>query len=60
MQINWQEILEFQVKCLKSGANDVGIPDLIITQNAKVNNYKIYTLDKHFRLLSQVIKVKLY
>ena len=60
LKINWEQIIEFQVKCLKSGANDVGIPDLIIAQNAKENNCKIYSLDKHFRLLCQVLKVKLY
>ncbi len=60
MQINWEEIIEFQLKCLKAGANGVGIPDLIIAQNAKSNNCKIYSLDKHFRLLRQVIKVKLF
>lgn len=60
MQINWDELIEFQVKCLKAGANGVGIPDLIIAQNAKSNNCKIYSLDKHFRLLNRVIKVKLY
>ena len=60
MQIDWDEIVEFQVRCLKAGANGVGIPDLIIAQNAKANNCKIYSLDKHFRLLKQVIKVKLY
>jgi predicted nucleic acid-binding protein len=31
MQINWTELVEFQVKCLKAGANGVGIPDLIST-----------------------------
>lgn len=60
MQINWDELIEFRVKCLKAGANGVGIPDLIIAQNAKSNNCKIYSLDKHFRLLNRVIKVKLY
>ena len=60
IQINWNEIVEYQVRCLKAGANGVGIPDLIIAQNAKSNNCKIYSLDKHFRLLKQVIKVKLY
>ena len=60
MQINWEEIILFQVKCLENGANGVGIPDLIIAQNAKSNNYKVYSLDKHFRLLHQVIKVELY
>ncbi len=60
MQINWDEIVEFQVRCLKAGANGVGIPDLIIAQNAKANNCKVYSLDKHFRLLKQTIKIKLY
>ena len=60
LRINWEEIIEFQVKCLKSGANGVGIPDLIIAQNAKENDCKIYSLDKHFSFLSQVLKVKLY
>jgi len=60
MQINWEEIIEFQLKCLKAGANGVGIPDLIIAQNAKLNNCKIYSLDKHQELLRQIIKVKLF
>ncbi len=60
LEIDWREIIEFQVKCLKGGANGVGIPDLIIAQNAKQNNCKVYSLDKHVRLLNQVLKVKLY
>jgi len=35
LNINWQQIIDFQVQCLKSGANGIGIPDLIIAQNAK-------------------------
>ena len=60
MEIHWEEIIEFQVKCLKAGANGVGIPDLIIAQNAKLNNCEIYSLDKHFQLLNQIAKVKLF
>jgi len=60
LRIDWEEIMEFQVKCLKSGANGVGIPDLIIAQNAMNNNCRIYSLDKHFHILNQVLKVKLY
>ena len=60
LEIDWREIIEFQIKCLKGGANGVGIPDLIIAQNAKQNNCKVYSLDKHVRLLNQVLKVKLY
>ena len=60
LSIHWEEIIEYQVKCLKGGANGVGIPDLIIAQNAKRNNCKVYSLDKHFQPLYQVLKVKLH
>lgn len=60
LEIHWEEIIDFQVKCLKSGANGIGIPDLIIAQNAKHNDCKVYSLDKHFRLLNKVLKFKLY
>lgn len=60
LAIRWEEVIEYQLKCLKGGANGVGIPDLIIAQNAKQNNCTVYSLDKHFKLLNQVLKVKLY
>lgn len=60
LDIHWEEIIEFQFKCLKSGANGVGIPDLMIAQNAKQNNCEIYSLDKHFHLLNKVLKVNLH
>ena len=60
LDINWEEIIEYQVKCLKNGANGVGIPDLIIAQNAMDNDCLIYSLDKHFSLLSRVMKLGLY
>jgi len=60
LDIHWNGIIEFQVKCLKAGANGIGIPDLIIAQNAKQNNCDVYSLDKHFRLLEHVLKVKLH
>ena len=60
MRINWDEIIEIQVKCLKAGANGIGIPDLIIAQNARANNCHIYSLDKHFRILKQVMKIELF
>lgn len=60
LQINWNEVIELQVKCLKSGVNGIGIPDLLIAQDAKFNNYEIYSLDKRFQLISQVTKVQLF
>lgn len=55
LRIDWNEIIEFQVKCLKSGTNGVGIPDLIIAQNARQNSCTVYSLDKHFRLLTHAL-----
>ena len=60
LTIEWEEIIDFQVKCLKDGSNGIGIPDLIIAQNAKQNGYKVYSLDKHFRLLKKSLKIQLY
>ena len=58
--INWEEIITLQTKCLKSGSNGIGIPDLIIAQNAFQNDCSIYSLDKHFKLLNQQLKVDLF
>lgn len=60
LQIDWNEIIETQLKCLKSGSNGIGIPDLIIAQNAKKYHCEVFSLDKHFHVLSQIIKIKLY
>jgi len=59
LQIEWAEIIEFQVNCLEAGLNGLGIPDLLIAQNARQNQCGLYSLDKHFRLLSQVVQVDL-
>lgn len=60
LKIDWEEIIQFQIKCLKSGINGIGIPDLIITQNVKQNNGQIYSLDKHFKRLKKIIGIKVY
>ena len=60
LQINWEEIIQFQIKCLKSGINGIGIPDLIIAQNLKQNNCQIYSLDKHFKYLQEIVGIKVY
>ena len=57
--INWNEIIDYQYKCLKNGLNGVGIPDLIIAQNAKQNGCKIYTLDNHFNLMKDIILLQI-
>jgi predicted nucleic acid-binding protein len=60
IHINWEELIDYQTACLAQGINGIGIPDLIIAQHACKNQCKIYTLDKHFRLLSQVLPIDLF
>jgi len=60
LSINWEQISDFQYKCLKSGLNGIGIPDLIIAQNAKQNHCQVYSLDKHFKSLENIIKLDIY
>jgi len=57
--VNWEQIIDFQYKCLKKGLNGIGILDLIIVQNAKQNHSSIYSLDNHFNLLGNILKIKL-
>ena len=57
--IEWNQLIEFQLKCLKNGLNGIGIPDLIIAQNAKQNHCSIYSFDKHFQLMENVLKLRL-
>ncbi len=57
LRIEWAEIIEFQVRCLEAGLNGLGIPDLLIAQNVRQNGCQIYALDKHFRLVSQIIDI---
>lgn len=59
LDVDWGKIVEWQYKCLKNGINGVGIPDLIIAQNAKQNHCGIYSLDNHFQLMKDILKIKL-
>ena len=59
LSINWDQIIEFQFKCLKNGLNGIGIPDLIVVQNAKQNNCEIYSFDSHFKLMKDVLRIQL-
>lgn len=59
LSINWDQIVDFQFKCLKNGINGIGIPDLIVVQNAKQNNCEIYSFDGHFKLMKDVLRIQL-
>lgn len=50
LDISWLDIREQQVLNLKNGINKVGIPDIIIAQNAKMHDLLLYSFDEHFLL----------
>ena len=48
---NWEEIVSHQVMCMKAGSCGIGVPDLLIAQNAIQNKTPIYSIDKHFNYM---------
>lgn len=60
IKISWDQLVDFQCSCLQNGLNGVGIPDLIIVQNAIQNDSQIYSLDKHFTSMSVFLDVKIF
>lgn len=59
LAVNWSGIIDMQVACLRNGINKVGIPDLMVAQNAMQHNLSLFTLDKHFRLLGKHVPLVL-
>ena len=58
--INWNTIIYMQTQNLKNGLNKVGIADLIIAQNVIDNDLELYTLDKHFEIMSSLHDFRLF
>jgi len=59
LSLDWDDIIQLQVICMRNGINKAGIPDLIIAQHAMQNNLSLYSLDKHFMLLSKHVHLNL-
>ena len=60
IEIDWDEIIDMQTKNLLNGINKVGIPDLIIAQNAIKNDLFLFSFDKHFRLMQDLFELKMF
>ena len=56
IKIDWEEIIDFQEINLRNGLNKIGIADLIIVQNVRDNDLRLYSLDKHFEMMSKYIE----
>lgn len=60
VQIDWDDITQMQVTCISNGLNGIGIPDLIITQNAIQNDLHLLTSDRHFDSVSKYMPLSIY
>ncbi len=60
LQLDWADLIQMQISCLKHGVNKVGIPDLMIAQHAIQNHLELYTRDKHFKLIAQHVSLSLH
>jgi predicted nucleic acid-binding protein len=60
LSIDWHELIDFQVRNLRKGINNVGVPDLIIMQNVIQHKLILYTLDSRFTKMSEIFPFKMY
>lgn len=59
LSIDWTNLQQLRLENLQNGINNIGIPDLIILQNALQNKLPICTLDKHFKLMRKIFDFEL-
>jgi len=60
LSIDWPRIIEMQTRNLKSGHKRIGIPDLIIAQNAIGNRLVLFENDKHFLPMTELFGLQLF
>ena len=60
IQIDWNGLIYMQTENLKHGINKVGLPDLMIAQNAMQNGLTLFSLDRHFELIRDILPLQLY
>ena len=60
VDIDWDDIRQMQITCIRNGINGIGIPDLIIAQNVIQNDLHLFSTDGHFALISKHLPLSLY
>ncbi len=60
LETDWDGIRTLQVTCLKAGINKVGIPDLIIAQQAMQLDLPLFSLDRHFALIAKHASLRIW
>lgn len=60
LRIDWEAIMDMQTTNLRNGINKVGIPDMLILQNAIQSGTPLYSHDKHFQLMKGLFPFELF
>lgn len=57
---DWDEVVRLQTACLRNGINGVGIPDILVAQNAMQHGAQLMARDRHFRQLARHAPLQLH
>ncbi|RLF65625.1 MAG: PIN domain nuclease [Thermoplasmata archaeon] len=60
VNIDWDNIMEIQITCIRNGINGIGITDLIIAQNAIQHKSQLLSVDGHFVSISKHLPLSLF
>ncbi len=60
LDTDWHELRMLQEACIRAGINKVGIPDLMIAQQAMRLDMPLFSIDKHFPLIAKVSPLRLW
>ena len=55
-----KHIMNLLTLCLNNGINGVGIPDLIIAQNARQGGLRLLSNDEHFVIIAKFLSLDIY
>ena len=58
--VNWEGIIALQTICIKNGINGMSLSDLMIAQTAIEYKVALFSKDKHFKLINELLKFELY
>ena len=58
--VNWNGLIDAQIKCLKNGFNKIGLLDLMILQTSIDHSVEIFSVDKNFQALGKIFHAKIY
>lgn len=58
--IDWDDVIQTQITCLRNGLNGIGVPDIIIAQHAIQNHLLVLASDQHFRKMSDHIALAIH